>query len=33
MKYLKIFEAKKRVDPLAELIEDIQLVFACLPNR
>lgn len=28
MKYLKIFEAKKRVDPLAELIEDIQLVFA-----
>lgn len=28
MKYLKIFEAKKRVDPLDELIEDIQLVFA-----
>jgi hypothetical protein len=28
MKYLELFEAKKRVDPLAELIEDIQLVFS-----
>jgi hypothetical protein len=28
MKYLKVFEAKRRIDPLNELKEDIQLVFA-----